>query len=207
MRPCHRYKKFKIWDRQASPILNLTTARSGHDNAIARVRRALAKCPDEPVPELTTAMTFIGDQELRQSLQRDLSAINRALSNGEWKAATVLAGSVIEALLLWALQSPTVQQDEIDRAVENVTTSGALRRKPAGALDRWDLQEYIEVAANLGVIQAETITQTRLAKDFRNLIHPGRAQRLAKNCDRATAFAAISGMDLVVRDLEKRSGT
>lgn len=33
-----------------------------------------------------------------------MSNITRALYNSEWKAATVLAGSVTEALLLWALE-------------------------------------------------------------------------------------------------------
>jgi hypothetical protein len=66
------------------------------------IRRALAACPDEsPAPE-TRELAFIEDTELRDGLRLDISAINRALSNSEWKAATVLAGSVVEALLLSA---------------------------------------------------------------------------------------------------------
>lgn len=41
----------------------------------------------------------------------------------------------------------------------------------------------------------------RLAKDFRNLIHPGAAQRLAQNCDRATALSAVAAVEHVVRDI------
>jgi hypothetical protein len=37
-------------------------------------------------------------------LSVDIAAAHRALSRGEWKAATVLAGSVIEALCLWIIR-------------------------------------------------------------------------------------------------------
>lgn len=52
----------------------------------------------------TSGLQFIQDTELRTELRSDLGAIERALSNGEWKAATILAGSSVEVLLLWALQ-------------------------------------------------------------------------------------------------------
>jgi hypothetical protein len=103
-------------------------------------------------------------------------------------------------LLLWALQTRR-QQDEIDIAVLTLIANGALNRKPKPSLESWDLFEYIEVAASLNIIRDETAIQTRLAKDFRNLIHPGRANRLAQKCDRATAYGAITGVLLVVRDL------
>jgi hypothetical protein len=41
----------------------------------------------------------------------------------------------------------------------------------------------------------------RLVKDFRNLIHLGRAERLAKKCDRSTALTALAGVVAVVNDL------
>jgi hypothetical protein len=42
---------------------------------------------------------------------------------------------------------------------------------------------------------------TRLAKDFRNLIHPGRSVRLARVCDQPTALAPVAGLGFLVRDL------
>ena len=49
--------------------------------------------------------------------------------------------------------------------------------------------------------QAQLATQTRLAKDFRNLIHPGRAQRQGQTCDRATALSAVAAVEHIVRCL------
>jgi hypothetical protein len=45
------------------------------------------------------------------------------------------------------------------------------------------------------------LTQADLARDFRNLIHPGRAQRTGADCDRGTALTALAAIELVVRDL------
>ncbi|MCI1909012.1 MAG: hypothetical protein LKI99_04780 [Acetobacter fabarum] len=42
-----------------------------------------------------------------------------------------------------------------------------------------------------------------IAKDFRNLIHPGRAQRLGQVCDRATALTALAAVESIARDLSK----
>jgi hypothetical protein len=68
-------------------------------DAVTVIRRALAKCPDEYPPPTTTELTFIKDAALRENIRRDVGAVNRALNNAEWKAATVLAGAAIEALL------------------------------------------------------------------------------------------------------------
>jgi hypothetical protein len=57
------------------------------------------------------------------------------------------------------------------------------------------------VAANLGIIEADTAIETRLAGEFRNLIHPGRTLRLGKKCDRGTALSSVAALDHVVRDL------
>src|SRR5579872_1159926 len=70
-------------------------------NVIALLRSALAKCPDEAPALGTTELVFLGDPELRESIRRDISAANQDMANGEWKGATVLAGSATEALLLW----------------------------------------------------------------------------------------------------------
>jgi hypothetical protein len=47
-------------------------------NAIHLLHNTLAQCPGDASPQ--------------------------ALANGAWKAATVLAGAVVEALLLWAIE-------------------------------------------------------------------------------------------------------
>jgi hypothetical protein len=154
-------------------------------------------CPDQLPAPSTHDLNFIADADLRADLRFDISAINQELANGEWKSATVLAGSVIEALLLWKLS--TLNASDVASAEANV-----LKRKTK-PLDEWDLHAFIEIAAvcppGKPSIKSNTATQLRLAKDYRNLIHPGRSLRLQEKCDRATALAAVAGLEMVVRDL------
>ena len=77
-----------------------------------------------------------------------------------------------------------------------------MKNKPKGPPETWDLAQYIEAAMILQLIKRETGDQAILAKGFRNLIHPGRAQRLATSCDKGTALAALAGVEFVARDLK-----
>jgi hypothetical protein len=76
-------------------------------DVVSVIRRALARCPDEFPPSHAAELLFIADSALRDNIRGDLGAANRALNNAEWKAATVLAGATIEALLHWRLQEPS----------------------------------------------------------------------------------------------------
>lgn len=165
---------------------------------VAVIRSVLTKCPDE-LPAVSTAeLSYLKDEGLRAGLRTDIGAIERALANGEWKAATVLAGSVVEALLLWAIQ----QQGE---AAWSSAAAARAKTAPRAKSDpiSWHLHEYIEIAEELRVILKDTAIQARLAKDFRNLIHPGREQRLGQKCERGSAYGAVAALHLVVRDLSR----
>jgi len=71
----------------------------------------------------------------------------------------------------------------------------------AAALEGWNLHNYILVSEELQLIEDATPRATLLAKDFRNLIHPGGAERLGQKCDRATVLSAVAAMEHVIRDL------
>jgi hypothetical protein len=190
-----------LWQNQQNPNIQLNVGMIFRDlHPVTVICQALARCPDESPAPSTSELTFISDPDLKSNLRNDIAAVNRALSNGEWKAATVLAGSIIEALLLWALQQrlPT----DIANGIATLRKNGALTgHQASGPPENWHLHEYVEVAKEMGIIKRETAIQSRLAKDFRNLIHPGRALRLAQKCDRATALSAVAGAEHVVRDL------
>lgn len=158
-------------------------------DAVTTIRRALIKCQDEYPPSATTELLFINDASLRENIRRDLGATNRALNNAEWKSATVLAGATIEALLHWRLQEPSPGAGTVQSAAKALAASGKMS-DPGADIDRWGLHHFIEVSVHLGLLKQETYSAAKLAQNFRNLIHPGRAARLAQTCDRATALSA-----------------
>ncbi|PYT91550.1 MAG: hypothetical protein DMG36_17890 [Acidobacteria bacterium] len=89
----------------------------------------------------------------------------------------------------------------VPAAVAALVGNKTFGKQPPSDPEEWVLHHYVEVATHLAIIKPDTATEARLAKDFRNLIHPGRAQRLAQKCDRGTALSSVAALELVVRDL------
>lgn len=176
----------------------------GKQNPVTTIRNILALCPDEFPSEGTTELNFIEDVALRKSLKIDLSATNKALSNGEWKAATVLSGSVLEALLLWSINQSS--QEVIENAVKELVDKAILKKNHGYKPENWSLHSFIEVATKLKIIEDDTAQQAKLAKGFRNLIHPGREIRLRQKCNRGTALAAVAAVELTIRNLSIKYG-
>lgn len=189
-----------FWQHKGSGSIG--NAGVGGRNTLLIIRDALAKCPDQIPSPATTELRFVTDIDLRESIRLDMSTATSSLHSGEWKGATVLAGAATEALLLWAIQeNENKKSGAIQNAVSVLMTSRKLKNRPDGNPERWSFFELIEIASSLGLIKPDTATQARLGKDFRNLIHPGRAARLGLVCDRGTALSALATVELVARDL------
>jgi hypothetical protein len=150
-------------------------------------RNLLKKCPDQIPSPATAALAFIDDANYRESVRNDISTAYSSLHNCEWKPATVLAGAVVEALLLWAIEA----------SGKAASIAGA----PKKTLAEWSLGDYISGAEQLALIKKDTAALARQAQHFRNLIHPGRSVRLGTNCDKGSGLAALAAVECVVRDL------
>ena len=167
-------------------------------NPIDRIVKILRQCPDEYPAPSTTELLFIKDDALRESIRLDVGATYRALNNNEWKAATVLGGAAIEALLHWRLTEPQPTQTEISAAV--TALKAATQFKAPTSRDDWVLAHFIPVAEKLKLIKPHTAKAADLARNFRNLIHPGAGVRMNQLCDIATAHSAIAALEHVIRD-------
>src|SRR5262249_23239512 len=107
-------------------------------NPIALIRDAMAACSDQAPTRQTTELPFITDSDLRESIRRDMSTAHRNLADGEYKAATVLAGSAVEDLLLWKIQ----EHEKLNPGVlAPLVASQKLDLDP----EKWVLHDYIEV--------------------------------------------------------------
>lgn len=184
-------------DRSNMGYVTLAPSSPGGWNPVIAIRRALDQCLDEPVPTGSRALLFIADPSVRADLLADMETIRSALLNSEWKPATVIAGAVAEALLLWGIDQ---MEADLPRALAAAFPSG----EPKRDREWWTLEQYIAVAAELSLIEPDTARQLKLAQEFRNLIHPGRSRRKGKRCDLGTALAASAGAAMLSRDLDAR---
>jgi hypothetical protein len=168
---------------------------------ILLLRDSLAKCADEAAVKGTPQLTFIEDGVLRESLRLDVSTAHSAMINGEWKPATVIAGSVVESLLLWALLEK--DKGDIMQAVDALVKAGTVDKRTRNQdLVDWGLHQFIEVARHLNVIKEATAEQCRIARGFRNLIHPGKVERTNTRCSRGTGHSAIAAMERMIEELQ-----
>ncbi len=179
-------------------------------NPLTVIRDILSRCPDQGTESYDNRLAFITDKTFGEIINQDIGFVNEALSNAEWKASTVLAGSVIEALLLYSIKvlrdkNSAAYEIAVEKAVEERTIGKPLGRKPSGNPDGWDLHQYIYVAFAAELISENTAKECLLSKDYRNLIHQGASERKNQRCDRGTAHLAIAAMEHVVKDLEKRT--
>jgi hypothetical protein len=147
------------------------------------MRRLLKQCSDE-YPPAEPDLPFIQDIDKRLGIQDQIHAAWTDFSAREWIGATVFAGTAMEAVLLWALKE---------------AAEGATRKK---SLDALRLEQLINEAVAMGVITSEVGKQAHLARDARNLVHPGKVARSGTSCSKATALAALAGLYRVIEELK-----
>ncbi len=186
---------------QMSPHVRPMNQPVNGQDAVSMIREALVLCPDEAPPAETDGLNFIEDEGARRSLRLEVGLAHRAFRNAEWKAAAILGGAAIEALLHWKLSEPRTSKSLIDTTINAAVASGRMKATPSPSIDNWVLHTFITVAAEIGLIREDTKRQTEIAKDYRNLIHPGKAIRDQMTCDQASALAVLAGVEHVIRDL------
>jgi hypothetical protein len=158
----------------------------GGKDPVERIRRLMKQCHDE-LPPVEPELPFISDADIRLGIEGRIHAAWTDFNAQEWMGATVFAGAALEALLLWALKRIKLSE------------------APKRPLDDLHLADLIRLAAKNRVIDDASERQVGLAKDARNLIHPGRASRSGEACNKTTALTALTAVYRVI-DVLKGAG-
>lgn len=118
---------------------------------------------------------FVADRDLRTSLDSDFREMQEALQNSMWKTVHVLAGSIVEALLIDHLQS--------------IKHAG---KDPL----HMTLDEAVAAAKKADILSDKAAQLSTVIRHYRNLIHPGRLIRLSERVDANSAKVcdAVIGM-------------
>ncbi|WP_146096876.1 hypothetical protein [Xanthomonas arboricola] len=129
--------------------------------------------------------SYITLPELRESLASDYLEMQVAFKNRAWKAVQVLAGSIVEALLVdyltWANSSTSTGKDPL----------------------KMDFKDLIDCCKKDGAIKMATADMCSAVKTYRNLIHPGRIIRMGEDQPNpSSANVAVSLVDIINNDIE-----
>lgn len=129
---------------------------------------------------------FITDRFFRQSLENDYQEMLKGVESMAWKSAQVIAGSVVEALLIDYLAS--------------VPNSARTSKSPLSM----DLAEAISVCRAEKALTDRTADLCSVIRSYRNLIHPGRVVRLDEpEPGRESASIALSLVEIISEELAK----
>ncbi len=144
-------------------------------------------CPDFP--------KLIADKRMQAILVRRWSETQKCLDAGAYLAATVIMGSLLEALLLARVNklSDKTPVFNSNKAPKNPKT-GKVR-----PLQEWTLNSFIDVAHELGWIRRSARDVGVVLRDYRNFIHPEKEFRHGISVDEDDAnmfwviFTQLSG--------------
>jgi hypothetical protein len=158
--------------------------------AIAACEAELEESAPTEVVGPTLNFSFMHDKPLREIVERDYPELLVAFSASCKKSSLVLAGSIIEAILL-------------DFVTHNAAAARAATSAPRNADPlRWTLEELINVSVELRPTLAPIQTMSHGVRQYRNLVHPAAEIRGNLRVEIEEARVAISLVAILHRELQ-----
>ncbi|WP_433926603.1 hypothetical protein AB3662_27185 [Sorangium cellulosum] len=148
----------------------------------------------------TREFRWLSDQQLKDIVSRDYAELNQILvPDGAWKSAVVLAGSILEAILLDLLTKDSARLAAAKASATAPKKNGAPKHE-----DEWTLHEMIQVAVAIALMPADRAkTFDQVLRDYRNFVHPRKEFRSAHPCGEGEALMAKGALDAFCDHLDR----
>lgn len=126
--------------------------------------------------DLCKKVYLIQDEVLRKIIERDLRECAIAVVAGQDKLATIMCGSIAEALLFYRVS---------EKGITKYDVRSDSRRHDASScpVSEMVLNELLYVALKEGILDRSEHNLGHYLKDYRNMIHPSREVRSTENID------------------------
>lgn len=141
--------------------------------------------------DLISKFSSIQDADIRDILLRDLKECVIAIATGQTKNATIMAGSIIEALLYAKLTDKCITSYIIS------TRSGTTNK----ALKDMALADLLFVAEQEKLIKPNSIHLSHYVRDYRNFIHPAKEIRSTDNISQENVLIMWSILKRLINEL------
>jgi len=145
-------------------------------------------------PSEIPGFTFVNSRELQSIISRDYQELVVCSQQKLHKATVVMAGAVLEALLLDALLQQKQTAEENSKAPKS-------RGGDVKSLEEWGLNDLLTVALELKLIENNIEGLSHPIRELRNLIHAGKEIRTKTIFDENEAGIAIRVVNIVIRNL------
>lgn len=161
------------------------TGRQRFDSENAK--HATAATAPAPATPVKPDVSFMANDTLRRIVERDCVEAQKCLAVGALKAAIIMSGSAIEALLL-------------DRLLANETLARVQPKAPNEPFSKWHLAHMIDVAASCGWLAKHAQSFSHSVRDYRNLVHPDKERTEPLKIGQPEAMIAVNLLLTLVRD-------
>lgn len=159
------------------------------NRAIAAIEIELEQVPRGEVIGPTLSFPFVADAKIRAIAERDYPELLTAFSASCKKSCLILAGGLIEALLL-------------DFVLRNVSAAQTSPKAPTKTKpEDWTLEQLIDVSVDLKPSLAPVQTMSHTVRKYRNLVHPSVEIKSNMKVEIEEARVAISVLQIVHREL------
>ena len=135
------------------------------------------------------------DQNVTEIIRERLAEIEICIRNESPLASIFLIGSIMEGILLGvALTYP--QQFNRARCAPKDTMSTKVRKFPD-----WTLNNFIDVAAEIGILKHDVKKFSHVVRDFRNYIHPYSQMASQFSPDKQTALICFQVLKAAISQI------
>lgn len=139
---------------------------------------------------------FVSDEKLKNNLILDFKEVLTCLNRQAYKAAVVLAGGIVEAILInRALTLPPEKKIEVEEKYLEISQ----RRKK---IEEMELSDLIKTLVDLKIITTPQAGRSDILRDYRNMIH---LYKKGNRPNKADAIIVKKLLDDLIKEFESSS--
>ncbi len=190
----------------------LTPNESIYQNNIERVQKLIRDKTEKELIEISNAISIdefeaigytnqfcrkllsIQDLEMRELLQRDLRECAIAVVAGQDKMATIMCGSIIEAVLMLKLKEHGILKYDISSMPEGKKASSL-------PLEKMVLNELLYVADKEKIIDKSGYHLGHYIRDYRNVVHPAKEIRMSGEVSHDNVLTMWGALKRIILDV------
>ena len=187
---------FDLNRHRVSDGYNSTSLLAYIGTVLARLKVALESSAATSATQIRS-FSYVKDVQLRTIIERDYEEIQKSLVTHCWKAAIILTGGCVEAILT----------DLLLRHKDRATAAPqAPKDKQTGQVKEirdWGLVHLIVVSTTLELINKGVEKLSHSLREYRDLVHPSVEIRSKLKADEEEAKIAVAVLDMIHKDLDE----
>lgn len=183
-----------------------------HQNNLKRIKKLIYEKTEKEVNTVSKAITMksleaigytdefcrklfaVQDSDMREILQRDMRECAIAVVAGQDKMATIMCGSIIEALLILKIKEHGISKYDISEVSRGKNASNY-------SVSEMGLNELLYVADEENILDKNGYHLGHYIRDYRNVVHPAKEIRMSEEVSHENVLTMWAVLKRLISDL------